>query len=308
AMPAAGQLSGGRLQQTAGNVVGQALGVTANLAGPGAAVSGVTQVAGQTVDAAGGILPAGLLGGALESVHGLVGGAQGLVNGVVETASGVVPGVGTANQIIGYLSNGLPVFSTASASVQALAQPQQVGQTVAGAPQTLSGILAAGSTAASASLQNTPGQVVDAAQAATGNIPLESGILGSLPIVGKDGNLVSGATFGILSDPAAAASNSLSTSAAQVGSSDPSVDPTASAAPDGDGADSGDESGDDSDGSEDDDAEGKDPTDDNDDPTPSSGPTPSSSGAGSSTVSATPSATQSVSQGTPTPSLPSGTA
>ncbi|KAG8911499.1 hypothetical protein FRC00_006386 [Tulasnella sp. 408] len=314
AMQAPGHLAQ-HAQQAAGTVIGQASGMAYNLPVSGAAVAGVAQTAGQTV---GGILPNGLLGGVLGSVQGVAGGpvgvAQGLVGGVVNTASGVVPGVANAGQIIGYLSNGLPVFSTAAAAVQGLSQPgsgqphpqdavNQVGQTVSGVHQTVSGMVAgspAGAvlTGASSTLLNSPaGSVIGAAQAAAANLPVAGGMLGSLPIISKDGNNA-GSTFGILSNP-----------------SDPSA---ASASPDqsgqsaNDNSQSGEDDGDDDDDGEDDGAEGKDPTDDNDDSPQTGASTPSSSG---SVVapSATPSgsvdpstSTQSVAQGTPTPALPSG--
>ncbi|KAG8966124.1 hypothetical protein FRC05_002883 [Tulasnella sp. 425] len=327
AAQAPGQLSGygvQHAQQAAGSVVGQASGVASNLPGPGAVLSGVTQTAGQTVGAMGGILPTGLLGGALGTLQGAVGGpvgmAQGMVNGVVETASGVVPAVGNVRQIIGSF-NGLPVFSTAAATVQALSQPasgqvqppdaiNQFGQAVSGVHQTVSGMVA-GSPAAG---------VVGAAQAVAGNIPVVSGMLGSLPIVGKDGN-AAGSTFGILSAPNDAPAAAASPSATAVSSVDPSspgnsnVNPSAESVPGNDGADE--EDGDDDDGeddqdSEEDGVEGKDSTRDNANSTSMAAPT--SSTGSMVTPSSTPSASSSTdpsgsaTQGTPTPPLPSSTA
>ncbi|KIO27909.1 hypothetical protein M407DRAFT_7033 [Tulasnella calospora MUT 4182] len=318
AMQAPGHLAQ-HAQQAAGNVIGQASGMAYNLPGAGAAVSGVTQTAGQTLGAVGGLLPTGLLGGVLGSVQGVAGGplgtAQGLVGGVVDTASGVA----NVGQIIGYLSNGLPVFSTAAASVQALSQaasghahPQdvvgQVGQTVSGVHQTVSGMVAgspagAAVNGASSALFNSPaGSVVGAAQAEAGNIPVAGGMLGSLPIIGKDGN-AAGSTFGILSNP-----SDPSAASASPDESGQNLDQPTNSTPEDD-PDSGEDDGEEDDDSEDGGAEGKDPTDDNDDSSQAGASTPS----GSSSVaapSAAPSAstTQSVAQGTPTPALPSSTA
>ncbi|KAG8899108.1 hypothetical protein FRC00_001887 [Tulasnella sp. 408] len=317
AMQAPGHLAQ-HAQQTAGTVIGQASGMAYNLPVSGAAVAGVAQTAGQTV---GGILPNGLLGGVLGSVQGVAGGplgvAQGLVGGVVNTASGIVPGVANAGQIIGYLSNGLPVFSTAAAAGQGLSQsgsgqphPQdavsQVGQTVSGVHQTVSGMVAGTPAGAvvngvSSTLLNSPaGSVIGAAQAAAANIPVAGGMLGSLPIINKDGNNA-GSTFGILSNPSDPSATSASPDQSAQSANGSSED----------GPDSGEDDGEDDD-DDDDGAEGKDPTDDNDDSPQTGASTPSSSGAVVA-PSPTPSgsvdpstSTQSVAQGTPTPALPSG--
>ncbi|KAG8942238.1 hypothetical protein FRC04_003831 [Tulasnella sp. 424] len=126
-----------------------------------------------------------------------------------------------------------------------------------------------------------------------------SGMLGSLPIVDKDGN-AAGSTFGILTRQ----ETRTSTNSAK----------SASGNDDADGENGDDDDGEDDQGSEDDGTEGKDPADDNVSSTSMTVPTastvssmvvPSSTLSASSSTDPSASATQNIPKGTAAPHLPS---